>query len=61
MLLLLWLLSVDKLVTDHLPHICILLSFSQKVLGQIYQCLWINTIAPSDHFQQIQISAELNW
>ena len=45
-------LSVDKLITDHLPHICILFFF-------FTECAWSNlSAAPSDHFQRIQISAE---
>ena len=46
--------SVDKLVTDHLPHICIV--FFLAGLGQNYQRPRINT---SDQFQRFQISAEL--
>ena len=41
---------VDKLITGHLPHICMLLFFfSQKVLSQNYQHPRIK----NDQFQQI--------
>ena len=52
--------SVGKLITDYLPHICILLCFHINVLGRIYQHPRINGIAPSDQFQRIRNSAELN-
>ena len=47
-------------MTDHLSHICLLLCFHRACLVEsIYQHSQINTIAPSDQFHGILISAEL--
>ena len=55
--------SVDKLITEHLPHIYTFLYltfiffFSQNLLGRVYQRPRINAIASRDQCQRIQISA----